>query len=362
MAKRLKGKALEEFKNAVKLRPFESRDAEPCNTLYNLVFKQERTVDQWRWLYEERPRGGHATFVAELDGEIIGQYPTVFTLYKLGDREVLAADHIDASMKREYQGTGVYSKMGNMHHECFDLVFGMGFPTPIYYRFGSKTLGYIGVSKVPKWLKIFRSERIIERTVPVKPFVKLAGALCKPATQILFRAKEKIPLEGFAFEKVEAFDGRVDALWERVKEDRPFLLVRDSAFLNWRFRKNPFRRFDLFHLLRGGEVIGYVVCTVAAFKRGRKGFLADLLVIRDPEAEKAAIGFALEHFRSCGADYVICLMLDKYYMDHLKRFGFVRIPTRTFLAFKNFNPGKINSEKLCIPDNWYISGADADWV
>lgn len=361
MAKKLKGKALEEFKKNVKLRPFEEKDAEQVNALYNLVFKQDRTLEQWNWLYEERPRGGHFTYVAELDGEIIGQYPTVFTLYKLGDLDVLASDHIDASMKPEYQGTGIYSKMGNLHHENFDHELGMGFPTPVYYRFGSKTLGYVGVAKIPRWLKILRPEMILERTIPVKPFGKLAGALSKPANRILFRAKEKAPIEGFSFEKVDAFDERVDALWERVKGDRPHILVRDSAFLNWRFRDNRLHNFDLFHLLREGEVIGYVVCSVEAFKKGRRGFLADMLTVRDPAAEKAAIGFALEHFRGYGADYVICLMLDKYYGDHIKSFGFIRIPTQALLAFKNFKPGEISSEKLCTPDSWYVSGADADW-
>lgn len=362
MAKRLKAKALEEFKRKVKLRPFEQKDADQCNALYNLVFKQNRSMQQWRWLYEDRPRGGHNTFVAELGDEIIGQYSTVLTKYKLGEKEVMASDHIDAVMKSEYRGTGLYSKMGNMQHESFEHELGMGFPTPLYYRFGSKTLGYEGVGKVPRWLKILRSDLIMESLIPTQTLGKLAGILSKPATRLLFRSKERVNLDRFRFQKVEAFDQRVDALWERVKGDRPIMAVRDSAFLNWRFQKSPFHKFDLFLLLKDREALGYVVCMVEAMKKGRRGFLADLLVVRDPDVEKMALSHAIEYFRKSGADYIICLMLDRYYMEHLKGFGFIRVPTKAFLAFKNFSPDDISTEGLCNPQNWYISAADSDWV
>jgi len=32
------------------------------------------------------------------------------------------------------------------------------------------------------------------------------------------------------------------------------------------------------------------------------------------------------------------------------------------LAFKNFKPGKLSTEKLAHPDNWYITALDSDWI
>ena len=362
MARKLKGKALEAFKKDVKIRPFEEKDAAQCNALFNLVFKQDRTLEQWRWLYQDRPRGGSAIFVADLDGEIIGQYPVIFTLYKCDDVEVMAGNHIDASMKSEYRRTGMYSKMGNMGHDYHDPDLGVGYPLPLYYRFGSKTLGYVAVTKIPRWLKVLTSKRIVERLLPLGPLRKTAGALSGPPTRLLFRPKEDFSLDGFAFEKVGAFDQRADALWERVKHDRMILAVRDSEFLNYRFQKSPFRKFDLFYLLRDGDVIGYVVCMVQAGKKGRKGFLADMLVIRDPEAERAALGYALEYFRGVGVDFVLCLMLDRSYAEHLRNQGFIRVTSPAMLAFKNFKPGKLSTEKLTDPNNWYITALDSDWI
>lgn len=362
MTKRLKENALEEFKSKVRLRPFEQKDADQCNALYNLVFKQNRSISQWKWLYEERPRGGHNTFVAELGNEIIGQYSTVLTKYKIWDKELMASDHIDAAMKLKYRGTGLYSEMGNKQHEFFKHELGIGFPTALYYRFGSKTLGYIGVGKIPRWLKIIRSDMIMRLLIPVQTLGKFSGILSKSPSHLLFRSKETISLDRFRFEKVGAFDQRVDALWDRVKGDRPIMAVRDSAFLNWRFQKSPFHKFDLFLLLEEPEVLGYIVCMVEDMKKGRRGFLADLLVIRDPEVEKVALSYAMEYFKKSRADYIICLMLDKYYKEHLKDFGFIRVPTKSFLAFKNFVPDEISTQELSNPQNWYITAADSDWV
>lgn len=40
----------------------------------------------------------------------------------------------------------------------------------------------------------------------------------------------------------------VDALWDRCAPELPLALVRDRAYLNWRYATHPFRRYQLFGL------------------------------------------------------------------------------------------------------------------
>ena len=359
MAKKLKGKELEAFKNRVTIRPFKPSDAKACNDLFNLVFKQNRTMDQWKWLYNDRPRGGANIFVADLDGEVIGQYPLVYTQYKIGDQYVLAGDHIDAAMKEECRGTGIYSKMGNEHHAYFPFNMGLGFPSAHYYRFGSKTIGYVSVTKVPFWLRILRPEMVLEHLSPIPILGKLVGQGLGIPLNFIFRPKENRKYNKFSFEQIQAFDERVDMLWDKVKDDRHIMAVRDQAFLNWRFQKSPLSNYDIFYLIRKGEVVGYVVGLIKDSRGGKRGILVDMLTISDPAIEKAALAYAMDYFTGMGADYVTCLMLDKYYSTHLLNQGFHSFPFSCLLVYKNFT---VNSQELSNPNAWYISSADTDWI
>lgn len=361
---KLKGRQLEAFRQKVVIRDFEERDAESCNDLFNVVFRRNRTIDQWRWRYKDRARGGSYIYVSELDGKIVGQYPVVATLYKIGDQEVLVHEHIDASMLPEFRGTGVYSKMGNMGHAHYEhaVNIGLGFPTPFYYRFGSKTLGYVGVEKVPRWLKVLNHEMVLRRAIPGDVLGRALAGASRPLVRLAFRARRGSQKQSFRFERLDAFDQRTDALWERVKNDRVNLAVRDHLHLNWRFTRNPFFRYDAYALRQNDEILAYGVAKTTILKKGRRGEIVDMLAVRDPAVERAMLAHLMSSFAGTAVDYVICLMMDRTYTTHLRELGFVRTPSRALLAFKNFKPERISTDILSKPENWYISGLDVDWL
>src|SRR5262249_9383317 len=89
-------------------------------------------------------------------------------------------------------------------------------------------------------------------------------------------------------EAVDRFDDELDELWRSVRRDHPFALVRDAAFLRWRFdacRWLPYRR----HLLRdrrSGALPGCAV-TRAGWQAQPILAIAHFLAARDDEAALA---------------------------------------------------------------------------
>lgn len=58
---------------------------------------------------------------------------------------------------------------------------------------------------------------------------------------------------------VEEFGPEFDTLWNWAASGYPNLLVRNSEFLNWRFRRFPGRSYTALGAYRGGKLVGYAV-------------------------------------------------------------------------------------------------------
>lgn len=76
-----------------------------------------------------------------------------------------------------------------------------------------------------------------------------------------------LPLSKTAFiEDIIDRDKRLDVLWARAREAGPLIALRDAATLEWRFLRNPFRRYELLALAEGNDLSGYVVTCLEKFR------------------------------------------------------------------------------------------------
>ncbi|WP_200330266.1 GNAT family N-acetyltransferase [Thiocystis violacea] len=84
-------------------------------------------------------------------------------------------------------------------------------------------------------------------------------------------------------------DDRLDVLWGRLRKSFTLGLVRDAAYLRWRYADNPVRSYELFGLARFGRLQGWVV---SCCEQGERR-LVDLLL--PPASIRAAIHAVARH-------------------------------------------------------------------
>lgn len=122
------------------------------------------------------------------------------------------------------------------------------------------------------------------------------------------------------FQPVERFGPELDAYFERVSPKFPGLLVRDAAYMNWRYADIPHRRYFAFRRVERGEVVSFVIVGV----NGDQGHFVDLLW--DPERDDSperCVRLAKAVFEEHHAVRVICFATHPRLRDALLRTGFV---------------------------------------
>jgi hypothetical protein len=103
--------------------------------------------------------------------------------------------------------------------------------------------------------------------------------------------------------RVDAFDGRVDELWDRVSGGFALAMVRNKERLNYRFADARAGNYRMAVAEQGGHLLGYVVYS---WWRG-VGQLADLLVLPERlDVLQSLLGVALRDLRTIGNTRVEC--------------------------------------------------------
>ncbi len=120
-----------------------------------------------------------------------------------------------------YRKTGLFVKTATAFCDQFaegeDSVLVYGFPGKYHYDIGEKYLRYEELDGGVTFL----SEK----------------------TEILMRAKRAFRGR---VDEVWSVDGEFDGLWERSRPEYPLAVIRDAAFLKWRFLDHPLRDYSLF--------------------------------------------------------------------------------------------------------------------
>jgi GNAT superfamily N-acetyltransferase len=129
---------------------------------------------------------------------------------------------------------------------------------------------------------------------PVAPFVRIAS-------QLAFRTPPA-PGEGrVRVRHVPDFDERFDAFWTSTKGRYRVALVRDRAFLNWRFTGYELRSYETFVAETSTGMTGYLV--VRRMEGDGVGHIVDLLIAAGSDEHSTGaslIQAAEEHCRAHG--------------------------------------------------------------
>jgi hypothetical protein len=175
------------------------------------------------------------------------------------------------------------------------------------------------------------------------------------------RLKRLRPDAGGEVREVQEFDSSFDELWRRAARQWPCAIVRDSRYLDWQYRKQPGKRFDVLGYYRNERLLGYLVLFFRKAEGGGsspKVSLTELCYNADEatpvidELLKAALRLALE--RRAGA--LVTDVRDPRLEERLRHFGFRAVKNGPpFSALTAAQPDFIYQA-----DDWYLTRGDCD--
>lgn len=349
-------------------RSYREGDEEEINRLFNQVFDADRPLSDWIWKFKANPsQDTRFIGLAEVNGSIVGHYAGVPRLLQYKDRILKVSFIADNFVVPEYRG-GVRGVQWDVFrrvcdcHVLYDYACGLGFPNREHYVIGKRFLKYSDFAKVAVLNKRLNWRLSFETRFPwiPRPVASSVAALSSSLNRVAVWRRGRGTGRSLV-RRIEGFDERFDAFWNRVRGQRAIIGVRDRRYLSWRYAR-PGHDYEILVSETDGHMTGYLVLTVVQDGRARIGRIVDMLVDERVETGSNLVRHALLRFLSKGVDQVKCWMLDhteayKALLYH----GFVareqdQMVTGVYMIFNR----TVDADVIGNSRNWYVTMGDSD--
>jgi predicted N-acetyltransferase YhbS len=335
------------------------------------------------WLAAARPPGVRQWLVREkATGRVITSGTAVAARASWRGKDVPAMLGFNIVVAPEYRRQGIHTALARQTGEdvkkagyCFTLIF----PNPKSMPQLVRAKNYHLVSEVPLLIRPLDIQSLTRANIR-NPLLQWGINLgWEVASRTIWRAWS--PPQGSATRDALAFrvaedvvlDESYDRFWDQIKLKYDLSLVRDRAFLQWRFHDIPTREYHVLSarqdgVASNGAILGYLVLRQADVRGTMTGLIADFMVVPGKDGDQAGLALlhaALQRFKQAGVPLVGGLMLphtQEYAI--MQRAGFLRPPQQfapqPFHLFIRSYCDEPPLGALTHPESWYVSIADHD--
>jgi hypothetical protein len=231
------------------IRAYQKGDEEKIITLFREVFGKELTVSQWKWKYVIPGSGNIYSKIAEDSSHTIIGFAGAVPLRGIYQGKPLQFFQIaDVMVHPKARGfLGKKNVFEVMIKELFEDI-GKAFPDVFCYGFPGQRPFILG-----KRVGVYDE---IETAVD---YIKKPGISLFNPCRI-----RNMPWDG----------GGLDSLWSSLSSGMSLSLIRDKAFLNWRYASNPFHTYKLMGVYHSGDMKGWLVLK----EEGEEVLVVDMLI------------------------------------------------------------------------------------
>lgn len=322
----------------MKIRPYLDGDEAGILNLDRAVEEHpwnRRDLSNWVWKYRgPNPAGSPLIYVAENDGEIVAHFAIMPMRYRIDGQTVLGSHSLAMMVTPAWQNRGLIKFVADkLLADAVEagLAFTYGYPNDNAYDLHLKLLGYEDVCRQQLWQRELASGEA---------------------------SKGEAPNIGLDWREITVFSAEAEALFSRTEPRLGAAVLRDAAFLNWRYLARPDVRYFAFGAYRGAELAGY--CVLKLYQEGsllRGHFLDILAVADDDEAGGFLLDMGLDFFRSKGCGEVnLWMQGSPFICGLLARRDFRTVSSRPFIC--RFNRDKGYFQPRLTDKNWYFTMGD----
>ncbi len=339
--------------------PWSAADSEPLFEIYQRIFGDRAATARrasWEWQYRLNPHGsdGTSVWVARRDGRPIGNIGSIPVAMWWEDREIRASWATDYFVAPEAEGLGDSITLLKTWMRSVDLALVLGLAPTSYLickRMGFRDLGF-----VPLFQFVLDPAAIAGRR-----WGRAARVLAAPFSAAWKRnVRRRLRRVGREVElcPVEAFGEDYDALWLRARAGFAMCVRRDAAYLTWRYRGAPNKRYDVVEARRGGSLAGFVVSRHEDYRGLRLGWIVDLFAAADDRAARdALLAHTMDALSRAGVARVQAYATSDRLGGDLRRFGFFKSASPAHLVAR---PNGVTDGPVGRPGDWHVVFGDSD--
>jgi GNAT superfamily N-acetyltransferase len=345
-AKRTRRQSRPEPANGVGIRQATLDDRKALARFYAAAYPatlQWRFPARWWWEFQYNPFGPKdrlPMWVAEDDGEIVGQSAAMCVRCKVGEDTVDAAWGVDFYVLESHRGRGIGRDLQRANQDSQKLFMSLGMADST--RIIKSQIGQRPFKSMTLFARVERIapndfdstvERALRKRVSAAKVSAVTRALRVSRVDRLGaawlarrmrRPGRRTFADGLRVEAVDGrFDERADFLWRKIRGDWDVAVERGREHLNWKYRDQPYMDYQAAYVMRGDDVVGLVAYRVPKDPERRVGVIAEVLAVDEsPPVYGLAIAYAVEELRATGVDAMIVGASSEPLGAALRRAGF----------------------------------------
>jgi hypothetical protein len=347
----------------------EARIIELYERTFGRTMGRTESAHHWRWEFTQNPCGKMGILLAESGDTLAAQYAVLPLRVQVGDTLRDGALSLDTATHEGFRGRGLFPRLarqlyGDLAGQGYFAVF--GFPNSASAPSFFNKLGWHELAPFPLLVKPLAGAArsvLAARGVP-----GWLAAAAEPLAGLMRPRPATVPAR-YRVETANGFPAAADALWQRARVGKRIAVVRDRAYLDWRYVTNPEGGLYRIHLLwEGADLAGYVVTLIEQRFSMRSGFVMDLLFEESrPEVGVALVSVAERTLAADGAQVATALMYPGTEARRvLRAAGFFTVPRRLMPQEIHFGARRLADDTpetlIHDPANWYITWGDTDVV
>ncbi|MFQ5751523.1 MAG: GNAT family N-acetyltransferase [bacterium] len=354
-----------ESQKAWDVRPYQPGDEHQIVRLFNAIFDKKITAEHWLWKFKGQPGPVENIWLATVGEQIIAQYAGTPMRFKLAGEEHQILHVADVMTATKFRRQGVLTALGRRAHQAWAAA-GVPFVTGLHYGGWGSRRQYLGWKEQFRalWVRrVLRPERLLTHrlTLPQLALWGIAGAarIWNTLSDTLLQK----PTQGIEVCPVDKPGPEFDELWASVKSRYEALIVRDRAWVTYRYGTVPEVRYRLLLARRQRQPVGYLSYSLRVHNGRRSGLIADLFTApEDLPTRVALLRFAVKDLLAYGAEDVRALCTtDPAILTPFKRTGF-RVTSAGFDVSIVPLTDHLHLEALQDAQRWFSMGGDFDVV
>ncbi len=329
-------------------------------------------LDHWKWKYLGNPLGGAMIGVVERNGRMIAHAAALPARVRIGKEEYDASHGLDVFTDPEFRGLGMVKKVLALRDglkEGKGVVFDYAVPSDAsHYDFSIKS-GHehldVGMTR---YQFISNPDAFFKRV----RWGAVKGLLWKMLLFVRGGHHKGLRLGNPDVEAggAQGFGEDVEDMFRGMSERFDLCVVKDRAYLDWRYADRRGGNYRIRVLRKEGKVAGYSVLKMEDQKGGRYAYIIDMIIDWEvPSAAELLLLDAVERAREESAiSLIFWLPSDHPFAGPLRKIGFFEAPPQTQDDRMRFvyrdRSGKEEVKRvLSSPETRYhLTMGDTDWA
>ena len=344
------------------IRPTRPGDERLLVELFTRAYGRSVTEAHWRWKLQQLPSPVPNGWQA-LDGELpIFHSAGIPIRYQLPDGQTTAMVSVDTMTSPDYRRRGLLTLVGRRMYATWQAA-GVRFVIGLINdQWGSRAaaLGWQPLFPLRWLIRPLRPSALLARRLRLPPLARLT-----PVDALWNMAWDR-QVESDPYVRLRAVDDvgpELDALWARCAHDSGISIVRDRAWVAWRYLANPSYPYRVLLAERAGEAVGYAVYRLEHAADHTLGYIAELFAARrDPRALGSLIRQTTARLEAEGAELAVAQAPPGTWMSQAMRRAGFRWSWGDFSVQLVPLDATLPLEALRDARNWTMWGGDFDSI